>query len=175
MLLCGFRSSADDLDGSRPGRRACHRGDGARRLLRFVLERTAHSRSVRQAFVAEVASGEPYGDWHLASDASRQAVQAWAARTSLGDLGRRLRSARPLVSPSDQEFTWTCVMAHELVGLGTVGGVTSFDEDDAKIVTKQALQSGVAQSQITAMVHDAETVPFRDLAFATSLVCGPPL
>lgn len=66
-------------------------------------------------------------------------------------------------------------MAHELVGLGTVGGVTSFDEDDAKIVTKQALQSGVAQSQITAMVHDAETVPFRDLAFATSLVCGPPL
>jgi hypothetical protein len=127
------------------------------------------------AFVAEVASGEPYSDWHLASDASRQAVQAWAARTRLGDLGRNLRSARPLVSPSDQEFTWTCVMAHELVGLGTVGGVTSFNEDDVGVVTKQALQSGVAQNQITAMIHDADTIPFRDLAFATSLVCGPPM
>ncbi len=66
-------------------------------------------------------------------------------------------------------------MAHELIGLGTAGGSTTFDEDDAKIVTRQALQSGVAQSQITAMIHDADTIPFRDLAFATSLVCGPPL
>lgn len=126
-------------------------------------------------FVAEMASGEPYSDWHLASDASRQAVQAWAARTMLGDLGHRLRSARPLLRFGGQELTWTCVMAHELIGLGTVGGVTSFDKDDVGIVTRQARQSGVAQNHITAMIHDADTIPFRDLAFATSLVCGPPL
>jgi hypothetical protein len=125
-------------------------------------------------FVAEVASGGPYGDWSLASDASQQAVQAWAARTRIDDLGRKLRSATPLLSPAGQELTWTCVMAHELIGLGTVGGITSFNNDDVGIVTKQALQSGVEQNHIPAMIHDASTVPFRDLALATSVVCGPP-
>lgn len=124
-------------------------------------------------FVAEVASGEPYGDWNLASDASQQAVQAWAARTRIEDLGRKLRSATPLLSPKSEELTWTCVMAHELISLGTVGGITSFNENDVGIVTRQALQGGVQQNQIPAMIHDASTVPFRDLALATSVVCGP--
>jgi hypothetical protein len=124
-------------------------------------------------FVAEVASGEPYGDWSLASDASQQAARAWAARTRIADLGRKLRSATPLLSPTYQELTWTCVMAHELISLGTVGGITSFNHDDVEIVTKQALQSGVEQNRIPAMIHDASTVPFRDLALATSVVCGP--
>ena len=126
-----------------------------------------------KGFVAEVASGESYGDWDLASDASRQAVQAWAARSQIEDLGRKLRSATPSPSSSNEELTWTCAMAHELVNLGIVGGVTSFDHDDVEIVTRQALQNGVAQNHITAMIHDADTIPFRDLALATSVVCGP--
>lgn len=123
-------------------------------------------------FIAEVASGEPYGDWNLASDAPQQIVRTWAARSEIDDLGRKLRSATPLLSSNGQELTWTCIMAHELVNLGSVGGITSFDDNDVGIVTRQALQSGVGQNHIAAMIHDASTIPFRDLALATSVVCG---
>ena len=55
-----------------------------------LLIRVAHIRSVGGLRVAEVASGEPYGDWSPASDASQQAVRAWAARTEIEDLGHKL-------------------------------------------------------------------------------------
>jgi hypothetical protein len=124
-------------------------------------------------FVAEVASGEPSGDWTLSSDASQQAVQAWAARTRIEDLGRKLRSATPLLSPEGQELTWTCLIAHELVNLGIVGGITSFNNDDVEIVTKQALQGGVEPDHINPVIQDTKTIPFRDLALTTAVVCGP--
>jgi hypothetical protein len=125
-------------------------------------------------FVAEVAAGGPYDDWKLAGGASRQAVQAWAARARIGDLGRRLRDAAVLPPGyNGYNASWTCEMARNLVGLGSVGGVTSFDGNDVGIVTRNALQEGVKRDQIPAMIHDAVTVPFRDLAIATAVVCGP--
>jgi hypothetical protein len=127
-----------------------------------------------EGFVAEAASGEPYSDWNLTSNASLQATQAWAARAKIEDLGHKLRSALPLLPSSGPEPTWTCVMAHELVNLGTAGGTPHFEEDDVKIVIRNAREKGIAQNQITAMIHDASTIPFRDLAVATSVVCGPP-
>ncbi|MGC2372460.1 MAG: hypothetical protein WA484_01175 [Solirubrobacteraceae bacterium] len=117
-------------------------------------------------FVTEVASGEPYGDWHLASHASPQAAQAWAARARIGDLGRRLRG---------EEASWMCEMGQKLVTLGTVGAVTSFDSNDIEIVTKQGLQAGAKPNNISAMMHDASTIPFRDMTLATVAVCGPPV
>jgi hypothetical protein len=123
------------------------------------------------AFVSAVTSGEPYGDWKLASGASRQA-QAWAARATLGDLGRKLRSGPPDPSTAG-DASWTCEMARKLVSLGAVGEVSSFNSDDVGIVTRDAQQLGIKQSQISTMVHDASTVPFRDLAIATAVVCGP--
>lgn len=116
-------------------------------------------------FVAEVASGEPSGDWHLASGASQQATQAWAARATIGDLGRRLRG---------EEASWTCEMARKLVALGSVGGTAFFDTNDVNIVTDEALRVGARPDRISAMTHDARIVPFRDLALATAVVCGPP-
>lgn len=125
-------------------------------------------------FVAEVALGEPYGDWKLASDAPRQAVQTWAARVRIDDLGHRLRSSSRLPEEgSGQEPSWTCAMARQLVSLGAVGSVTSFDQNDVEIVTRDALRAGVKQDLIPPMIHDASTVPFRDLAIATAVACGP--
>jgi hypothetical protein len=122
-------------------------------------------------FVAEVASGEPYGEWKLANNASPQAAQAWAARATIGDLGRRLQNAAKDETAGDP--TWTCEMARNLVSLGAVSEVTSFDGVDVGIVRREASQLGYKQDEIAAMIHDASTVPFRDLAIATAVVCGP--
>ncbi|HEX4115290.1 MAG TPA: hypothetical protein VHY18_05395 [Solirubrobacteraceae bacterium] len=122
-------------------------------------------------FVAEVASGEPYGEWKLANGASLQAAQAWAARATIGDLGRRLQNAAKLETPGNA--TWTCEMARNLVGLGAVSEVTSFDSFDVEAVTREAVKLGYKRDEIAAMTHDASTVPFRDLAIATAVVCGP--
>jgi hypothetical protein len=122
-------------------------------------------------FIAEVAAGEPYDGWQLAGGASTQAAQAWAARVRLADLGHRLRSAAR--GPASGEPTWTCEMARQLVSLGAVGGVTSFDITDVEIVTKEATQMGHKHADIAAMLHDASTIPFRDLAMATAVACGP--
>jgi hypothetical protein len=122
-------------------------------------------------FVAEVASGEPYGDWQLASNASQQAAQAWAARTTIGDLGNKLRGAA-FLSPHGNA-SWRCEMARNLVSLGAVGEITSFNSDDVGVVTGDAMRLGVKQGEISAMIHDASTVPFRDLAIATAVACGP--
>ena len=89
------------------------------------------------------------------------------------DLGGKLRNATPLLSPNGQELTWTCVIAHELVNLGIVGAITSFNNDDVEIVTKQALKAGIEPPHVKALIHDAKTIPFRDLALATSVACGP--
>ena len=64
-------------------------------------------------------------------------------------------------------------MAYKLVSLSAVGSVTSFNNDDIGYVTKEALQAGIKQNQISTMIHDASTIPFRDLALATTAVCGP--
>jgi hypothetical protein len=121
-----------------------------------------------------VAAGERYGDWKLASNPSRQAVDAWAARATIAELGRKLRDAPlPPAEGGRQEPGWTCAMAYKLVSLGAVGSVTSFNNDDIGYVTKDALQAGIKQGQISAMIHDASTVPFRDFAVATAAVCGP--
>jgi hypothetical protein len=122
-------------------------------------------------FVAEVAAGEPYGEWKLANGASPQAAQAWAARATIGDLGRRLRNAAKVEATGNA--TWTCEMARNLVGLGAVSEVTSFDSFDAGAVSKEASQLGYKPAEIAAMIHDASTVPFRDMAIATAVVCGP--
>ncbi len=122
-------------------------------------------------FVAEVASGGPYGEWKLANGASPQADQAWAARATIGDLGRRLQNAAKDETAGNP--TWTCEMARNLVSLGAVSEVTSFDGVDVGIVTSEAGKLGYKQDEIAAMIHDASTVPFRDLAIATAVVCGP--
>jgi hypothetical protein len=116
-------------------------------------------------FVAAVALGEPPDGWHLASHASRQAAQAWAARSAIADLGRRLRG---------EEAPWTCEAAHKLVALGTVGGITSFNANDVGITTGEALQVGAKPDRIAALMHDARTIPFRDLALLAVATCGPP-
>jgi hypothetical protein len=125
-------------------------------------------------FVVEVASGEPYDDWTLASDASRQAVQAWKARVQIGELGNKLRDAPPMGPGAVvRGANWTCAMTSHLVSLGTAGGITSFNTDDVEIATNEALTENIKPGPISAMIHIAETVPFRDLALATALVCGP--
>jgi hypothetical protein len=122
-------------------------------------------------FVSEVASGEPYGDWRLAGDATQQADQAWAARATVAELGRNLRSGPYVSIPGGA--SWSCEMARNLVSLGAVAAVTSFNSDDVGIVTRKAQALGVDNRRIWAMIHDASTVPFRDLAIATAVVCGP--
>ena len=122
-------------------------------------------------FVAEVASGQAAGEWSLASGASREVAQAWSARASIQDLGRRLRTAAKL--PLRDGATWTCEMARQLVSLGAVGSVTSYDITDIEIVTREATQLGYKHKEIAAMLHDTGTIPFRDLAIATAVACGP--
>ncbi|MGA9285508.1 MAG: hypothetical protein WBV85_08695 [Solirubrobacteraceae bacterium] len=125
-------------------------------------------------FVAEAASGEPLDDWNLTSNASQPAVQAWAARAKIGDLGQKLRNASHLAEEGGrEEASWTCTMARKLVGLGAVGSITSFDQNDVEIVSREALGYGVKQDLISAMIHDARGIPFRDFAIATAVVCGP--
>jgi hypothetical protein len=115
-------------------------------------------------FVAELAWGEPSSGWQLASHASQQAVEAWKDRDAMGDLGRRLRS---------EDASWACELAQKLVSLGAVGAITSFDENDVSIVTNEALKAGAKPDRISATIHDASTVPFRDLALVTVTICGP--
>jgi hypothetical protein len=112
-------------------------------------------------FVVQVAGGESPTNWKLASTPSAEAARAWASRSTIADLGRRLRS---------EGSAWACEFAHKSVGLGSIG---YFNENDSGIVSRQAAEIGVDHRKITQTLHDIVALHFRELVLAVTSICGP--
>lgn len=112
-------------------------------------------------FVVEVAGGESPDAWRLTSKPTAEAAQAWADRTTISDLGRRLRR---------EGSTWTCEFAHKSVGLGSIG---YFDENDSSIQSREGASLGVKQELVSATLHDIVALRFRELVLVTTNICGP--
>jgi hypothetical protein len=112
-------------------------------------------------FVVQVAGGESPTSWKLASTPSTEAAQAWANRSTIADLGRRLRS---------EGSTWACEFTHKSVGVGSLG---DFDEEDSGIVSRQAAAMGVGHQKIAQTLHDIVALHFRELVLVATSICGP--
>jgi hypothetical protein len=112
-------------------------------------------------FVVEVAGGESPDAWKLASSPTTEAAQAWADRTTVSDLGRRLRKEGSL---------WACEFAHKSIGLGSIG---YFDENDSSIETKEGASLGIKPNLVAATLHDIVALRFRELVLVTTNICGP--
>lgn len=113
------------------------------------------------SFVVGVAGGESPEGWKLTSKPTTRAVQAWANRDIIGDIGRRLRS---------EGSSWACEFAHTSIGLGSIG---YFDENDGPIVTRDAASLGINSGLISALLHDLVLLHFRELVLVSTSICGP--
>jgi hypothetical protein len=135
-------------------------------LLATVLGACSQSRELRtqgqaSGFVVQVAGGESPGSWSLASGPTPEAAQAWADRSTIADLGHRLRA---------EGSAWTCEFAHKSVGLGSIG---YFNENDSGIMTREATGMGIKPGLVAATLHDVVALRFRELVLVTTSICGP--
>jgi hypothetical protein len=109
-------------------------------------------------FVVEVARGGKPSEWRLAPAASAAARRAWAQRSTIHDLGARLRHART---------AWPC----EVVGAAAQIGAPRLTPSDRVAVSDLARRRGATPAQLRPMLVDVQALGNSNLRWLTEVAC----
>ena len=118
------------------------------------------SREDAARFISAVARGDNSTHWRLAAHASSQAMRAWAERSTIQDLGLRLRHIKAV---------WACEFAEGSAVLHRFGRFTA---GDRLAVTLIARGKGATSVEISPLLRDVLELAGSDLAQLTSAACG---